>query len=271
VAQCATLLNPGDCFGSVGTQFTDGTSSYSALQLNVTKGMSHGLQLITSYTWSHSVDTGSSFENSGFGARGTNPFFPNLNVGDSQFDARQRMVIGYVYVIPSLHHVAHWAPDRIFGGWKMTGITTFQTGFPIAFSDTGFRSLTCDAFSFYGCQDNPNQNGPVSLLNARTATFTGKTFYGFDPTQFTRQPFGTFGNTGRNIFHGPGIENWDYSLQKDTKLTERTSFQVGIEGYNLWNHTQFGNPNGNRASGNFGRILSAAQGRLVQLRAKVSF
>jgi hypothetical protein len=276
-SQC-TKLNPltklpgGACFGSVGTQFTDGTSNYNALQVNLTKGMSHGLSLITSYTWGHSIDNGSSFENSGFGTRGTNPFFPNLNVGDSGFDARQRLVIGYVYNIPSLHHMANWAPDRIFGGWKMTGITTFQTGFPYNFSDSGFRDLTCDAFTFYGCPGNPNQNGPISSLDPRTSSFNKKPFFWVDPTQFSKPVLGTFGNAGRNSFHGPGINNWDFSLQKDTKITERTSFEMGIEGYNLFNHTQFNNPtSGNIESGNFQRILSAASGRLVQLRAKVFF
>ncbi|HKD15688.1 MAG TPA: carboxypeptidase regulatory-like domain-containing protein, partial [Candidatus Angelobacter sp.] len=108
---------PGDVFGSVGTQHTDGTSSFHSMQVNLNKGMSHGLQLITSYTWSHSIDNGSGFENSGFGGanrRGINVLNPALNVGDSASDARQRFVIGYVFAIPSLHKVANWAPDRIF-------------------------------------------------------------------------------------------------------------------------------------------------------------
>src|SRR5262249_39102595 len=97
LAQCATLINPaGACFGGVGQQFTDGTSNYSAFQANVNKGMTHGLQLLISYTWSHAIDNGSGLENSGFGTRGTNILVPSLNVGDSGSDARQRLVMGYV-------------------------------------------------------------------------------------------------------------------------------------------------------------------------------
>lgn len=264
-------LVDGSIFGSVGTQFTDGTSNYSALQVNVTKGMTHGLQLITSYTWSHCIDNGSGFENSGFGVRGTNVLVPQLNVGDCGQDARQRMVIGYVYAIPSLHKMMNWAPDRIFGGWKLTGITTFQTGFPFNLTDSGFTSLSCDAFSFYGCPDNPNQVSPVKTLNPRTATFNGKGTYWFNPADYAVATVGTYGNAGRNSIHGPGINNFDFSLQKDTKITERTNFQMGIEAFNLFNHTQFNNPSGNIESGNFGRITTAASGRLVQLRAKVNF
>jgi hypothetical protein len=250
ITQC-TNINPltglpgGACFGGVGQQFTDGTSNYSAFQANVNKGMTHGLQLLVSYTWSHAIDNGSGLENSGFGgaSRGTNILLPQLNVGDSANDARQRLVLGYVYSIPSLHHLFHGAPDRIFGGWKISGITTLQTGFPFSFTDSNPTSLSCDAFDFYACADSPNQLGPVHALNPRTATFTqgGVTSNGyfFDPTLFAVAAPGHFGNTGRNTLHGPGINNTDFALIKDTKITERTSFQMGIEAYNLFNHSQF--------------------------------
>ncbi|HKD13182.1 MAG TPA: TonB-dependent receptor, partial [Candidatus Angelobacter sp.] len=215
--------------------------------------------------------------------RGINVLNPALNVGDSASDARQRFVIGYVFAIPSLHKVANWAPDRIFGGWKLTGITTFQNGFPFDLTDSGFRSLTCDGFTFYACPDNGNQLVPtVTTLDPRTSSFGGKPTYWFDPCSFgttvavcsnsaLRATLGTFGNTRRNELHGPGINNFDFSLQKDTKITERTSFQIGIEAFNLFNHTQFNNPTGRVNNVNFGRITSAASGRLVQLRAKVNF
>jgi len=267
---------PGDIFGSVGTQATDGTSNYNALQANITKGMTHGLQLITSYTWSHSIDNGSGLENSGFGNRGINVLVPSLNIGDSAQDARQRLVVGYIYQIPSLHHMMNWAPDKVFGGWKLTGITTLQTGFPVNFSDTGFRSLTCDAFSFYACADNPNQKGAVHTLDPRTASFTvggvSRGTYFFDPTNFTRQTLGTYGNTGRDTLHGPGLNNTDFAILKDTRFRENMVLQVGLEGYNVFNHTQFNNPATNAASStSIGRITSAASGRLVQIRAKFNF
>lgn len=262
---------PGDVFASVGTQATDGTSNYNALQANITKGMTHGLQLLASYTWSHTIDTGSGLENSSFGTRGTNVLVPSLNIGDAAQDARQRLVIGYLYQIPSLHHMMNWAPDKVFGGWKLSGITTLQSGFPVNFGDTGFRSLTCDAFSFYGCPDNPNQIAAVSTLDPRTSTFNNKKDFFFDPANFTRQAIGTFGNTGRNSLHGPGINNTDFALLKDTKFGENYVLQVGLEGYNVFNHTQFGQPNTNIASSNFGRITTAASGRLVQIRAKFNF
>jgi hypothetical protein len=262
---------------SMGQQITDGTSNYNSLQVNVTKGMSHGLQLISSYTWSHSIDNGSGLENSGFGARGINTQFPNLNVGDSLQDARQRLVLGYVYAIPSLHNVMSVLPEKIVGGWKLTGISTLQSGFAFNISDSGRRSLFCDSFAFYGCGDSPNQINNQQYTNARTQTFTnalvGKSQgnYYFDPNNFTRQPIGTLGNVRRDSIHGPGFLNSDMALLKDTKITERMNMQVGLEAFNVFNHTQFNNPSGSITSANFGRITSGAAGRIVELRAKFNF
>jgi hypothetical protein len=129
----------------------------------------------------------------------------------------------------------------------------------------------------------------MTTLNPRTGTFNSLPNFFFDPTTFSAVPTctfvagvlqngsvcGQFGNTRRDSFHGPGINNTDFALIKDTKLTERTMLEMGIEGYNLFNHTQFCTATScvttNIQSANFGRILAAAPGRLVQLRAKFSF
>ena len=274
-----SLFGNSNIFGGVGQQHTDGTSNYNAFQANITKGMTHGLSLIVSYTWSHSIDNGSGLENSGFGGqnRGINLINPALNVGDSAFDARQRLVLGYTYNVPSLHHMLAWAPEKVFGGWKMTGITTLQTGFPFSAVDSNPTSLSCDSLDFYACPDNPNQVKPLTVLNPRVSSFGTPALgnYYFDPSTFAVAALGTYGNAGRDSFHGPGINNTDFALLKDTKFTERTMVEVGIEAYNLFNHTQFCTATScvtnNIQSPNFGRILAAAPGRLVQLRAKVNF
>jgi Carboxypeptidase regulatory-like domain len=270
-------LAPGDVFASVGQQVTDGSSNYNSLQVHVRKGFSRNLQFTAAYTWSHALDNGSGLENSGFGTRGTNPYpqFSGLNYGDSGYDARHRFVVGYNYTVPNLHKIFKYAPSVLFKGWMLSGITTLQTGFPVTIADTGFRSLTCDAFSFYACGDQPNFVGTsVKTLDARTASFNNKTNYFFDPSLFARAPIGTMGNARRNFFHGPGINNTDFVIEKDTYFwpgNESRYLALRLEAYNLFNHTQFLNPNGNAASANFGRITSAAPGRQVQLAAKIYF
>jgi hypothetical protein len=263
---------PGDIFPGIGQQVTDGTSHYNSLQVGVTKGLTHGLLFSVSYTYSHSIDNGSGLENSGFGARGINLIDPSENVGDSAFDARHRLVTSFVYDIPSLNKITHWAPEKVFGGWRLSDINTWQGGFPLNFSDSGFNSLSCDLFSYYACDDNPSQVVPsVQKLNPRTSTFNGRLDYYFNPADFTRAARGTFGNTGRDSLHGPGFINTDFALLKDTKFTEHKLLELRIEAFNLFNHTNFNSPTTNILSQNFGRITSAGAGRIFQLGAKFQF
>ncbi len=109
-------------FGSVGQQATDGDSKYNSLQASLNKRISHGLNFLLSYTYSHAMDDGSSFENSAFGVRGTNPFINALNWGNSAFDARQRFVASYSYTIP-VPHCPHFqrGPEQSVQGLEGRG------------------------------------------------------------------------------------------------------------------------------------------------------
>jgi hypothetical protein len=282
---------------SVGVQATDGTSNYNAFQANITKGASHGLQLIASYTWSHAIDNGSGLEDSGFGNRGINPYIPALNVGNSAFDARQRFVIGYLYQVPSLHSMANWASNAIFGGWNINGITTFRSGFPINISTATSSSLFCSqAATKFACPDNPDQIAPVTFVNPKTSSIHGRGGYFFNPAAFAEVPpctftngiltngnvCGQFGNVGRNTIVGPGSTNFDMALIKHTKITEHANLELGLEAFNVFNHTNFlfGRPGSTQAAtpnavvtnaNIFGRITNAEPGRIVQLRAKINF
>lgn len=256
-------------FPSLAMQSTMGNSYYNSLQVSANKALSHGLTFLASYTWSHSTDIGSSFEDSGFNGYAVNPFDFRSFYGDSRFDARHRFVFSYDYALGSLSHVAgfHWMPSRIGGGWHVAGITTLQTGFPITISDGGFTSLQCNAFEFYSCWDRPNVVSKVQILNPRT-----NADFWFNGSAFALAAPGTVGNAGRNNFHGPGINNWDMAFMKDTRFTESTSLQLRMDFFNLMNHAQFNNPLSDIQDGSsFGLITSAAGGRIMQLAAKFFF
>jgi hypothetical protein len=145
-------------------------------------------------------------------------------------------------------------------------------------------SLTCSwLLSFYGCPDRPQVVFKPKALNPRSATFVyrGKLRknYWFDPTSMTDAPLGQLGDVPRGYFVGPGYTNLDFSIQKDTKITEGTLIQLRLEAYNAFNHTNFSNPNtstggSNVDSSNFGRTTSIrafTNSRLVQLGAKFIF
>ena len=93
----------------------------------------------------------------------------------------------------------------------------------------------------------------------------------FNTSVFVVNAPGTFGNSGRNILRGPRFFNTDFSVLKDTRITERTTFQFRAEFFNLFNNVNFNNPNTTRTSGNFGRITSAKDPRILQFGAKILF
>jgi hypothetical protein len=256
-------------FGGLGQQATDGTSHYNSLQVFLQKRISHGLTYAIAYTWSHGIDNGSGFENTSFGTRGTNLAVPGLNVGDAAFDARHRLVANYTYEIPVPQALRGGMKGRAFQGWRVAGITTLQTGFPINVSNSDFTSLTCYAFFFYGCPDNAQQ--VVSSIQTMDPRASSKHFY-FAAADFTKPAFGTFGNNARNSFHGPGINVTNIAILKDIHVTEQQYFELRLETQNTFNHVSFSNPTSDINSSRFGRITADSQGpRLVQLGAKFYF
>jgi hypothetical protein len=266
---------PGDVWGNSGFQYNGGSSNYNSAQVTVDKHLSHGLQVLGTYTWSHSLDVGSSFEDIAFLFGGGSDAYGNLkrDYGDSAFDTRHRFTVSTSYDIPNINKLSvfSWMPSRIFGGWRVTGVNAYQTGQPIVIEDRNNWSLTCStSLAFYSCPDRPNLVATPVALDPRDST----SHLFFTPSSFVNNNVGTQGTTRRGWLHGPSFWNIDFSLQKDTKITEGTAIQVRAEAFNLLNHTNFANPTGNFSSGNFGKVTAIRNfqnSRLVQLGAKFIF
>lgn len=266
----------------IGQLQTTANSSYSSLQVVFNQHMSHGLTFNAVYTWSHALDNGSGFENSGFGGggfgaygdtRGQNPFNGAMNYGSSSFDATNRFVLTYTYQIPPIHNFANPVAKRFFDGWEMSGITTLQSGFPLDVIDSNFNSLTCAAYNWTACWDVPNEVSAPQYVNPRTSSFSSNTHYWFNPAAFTAPALGSQGDAGRNPLRGPSIVNFDWNLMKNIRVTESTHMELRFEFFNLFNHTQF-DASGITTdinSSNFGRILAARSPRIIQLGAKFFF
>jgi hypothetical protein len=166
----------------------------------------------------------------------------------------------------------------VFNGWRVSGFNTIQSGFPILLQDSNNNSPVCDLdLSFYGCPDRPDLVSKPKILDPKTSVINGVNHYWFDPSSYTDNALGTLGTAGRNSLRGPSYWNTDASLQKDTRITEGKTLQLRIEFYNIFNHTNFANPNGdvaNIASGTFGRISAIranTNSRQIQLAAKFIF
>ena len=164
-------------YGPIDTLLSIGNSRYSSLQATVNKRLSHNLQFLVSYTYAHSIDSTSGFENSAFASFGgqsggfstlrtSNPYcFPKCAIASSIYDARQRLVISYFYEIPGLHRGE--LLSRATSGWTIGGITQFQTGFPLDVIDSAAPSGGCNGGGDFGCWDGPNLVGPIHYLDPR--------------------------------------------------------------------------------------------------------
>jgi hypothetical protein len=270
-------------YTSVGAQNSEGSSNYNSLQASLVKAPSHGLQFTAAYTYSHALDDGSGYE-SGTGSAGRVrnyvPGFEYLNYGDSDFDTRHRLALSYVYTVPVWGKLkSNPIARETVGGWGIGGVSAFQTGFPIGINEGTQRSLWCDAQSYFGCPDVPNTSSfSIKELDPRSTNNPW-----FSTSTFTSEPLGTFGNTRRNFFHGPGF---DYTNLQISKLVHFSSdgkryIQMRLEAFNAFNHANFANPSGTFLSPVFGRITSVdvsadpngdpSPGRSIQLTGKLYF
>jgi hypothetical protein len=248
-------------YRSVARQNTEGSSNYNSLQVSLIKARTHGLYATASYTYSHSLDDGSGYEstNGGGGVLGSGrakiytPGYTYLNYGDSDFDSRNRLVSSYIYEIPVFAAIRNNGILRTaIAGWELGGVTALQGGFPIDISQGQTRSLWCDGSSYFGCGDTPvTSNFHLQHENPRKfQTFTvGNTtqsgHFFFNPTPFSDEPYGTYGNVKRNFFHGPGFNYTNMQLSKNFKIfpnNENRYFQLRVEAFNAFNHANFAPP-----------------------------
>ncbi len=246
-------------------------SNYHSLQARFQQRLDFGLALLSSYTWSKSIDDASNF----FTSAG-DPNFPQNSYdtraerGRSNFDVRHRLAVSYAYDFPFGKGRAYLAGggllSGILSGWQTFGIVTLQSGrpFTVALLPEIDNSNTGRSALGFGANDRPNVFGDPVLSNPTPERW-------FNTGAFNFSPRGTFGNAGRNILDGPGYQNVNASLVKNTALTERLNLQLRAEFFNLFNHPNFNLPDNFLGSPTFGRILSAREPRHIQFGAKLLF
>jgi hypothetical protein len=246
-------------------------SNYNALQARFQQRLARGLAALASYTWSKSIDDASNF----FSSSG-DPNFPqnSYNVaaerGRSNFDVRHRLSVSYSYALPFGRGRAYlddngWL-STVLTGWESHGIITVQSGrpFTVALLPEIDNSGTGRSILGFGTNDRPNLVGNPELSNPTTGQW-------FNTSAFAFPAPGTFGNAGRNILNGPGFQNVNISLMKNTALSERINLQFRAEAFNLFNHPNFNLPDNFLGSPTFGRITSARDPRHIQFGLKLLF
>jgi len=265
-------------FSSIFAEDTIANSNYNSLQVSLEKRFSHGLQAEMAYTFSKSFDQASSFEGE------LNPLDPRGTYSLSQFDARHRLVLSYIWQLPIPKYSGF--AGKVLSDWDISGIYTYQSGFPIRITSSADNELMYSAFFEY--PGEPNQLAPFHKVDRKTSGG-----YWFDPNSFTEnasddtQPpcsagasfncydpslFGQIGNSKRTICCGPPVNNVDFALHKVLPVGEGKRFEFRAEFFNLFNHAQFNNPDGNTTDGSdFGRLVRAKAPRQIQLALKFYF
>jgi hypothetical protein len=259
---CDTVLPNGDLgiipFGNDSYFKTVGSSSYNSLQVSY-RHTSGRLQTLIGYTYSKAMD-----DSSGYGEQ-INPVNHRISRGLSGFDSTNNFVASYNYSLPfdKLD-----GPKPLTNGWAISGITKFATGLPVILVENDDHSLLGTGFGgpITLAVDTPDQVGPLDITNPRK---TGGQY--FSASAFAPSAIGLEGDARRRFFHGPGLDNFDFALLKDTRFNERFNLQFRGEFFNIFNHTQFLTPNGILGSSSFGQVPGTLPGRIGQLSLKLFF
>ena len=275
----------------------DAYSHYHSLQTTLSRRWVAGY-FQAAYTWSKSTDATSS-GNTALNTAFNDETDLKFSRGLSDFDRTHRFAVSYRYDLP-FYQGASGAKERLLGGWSLSGITIFQSGVPFSVTDSvagtaylgpGLASATLGAQLASGGSIgrgtttgdiHSRLNGYLQLTNFTTAPVADAAGCLADPAFACTT---AFGNLGRNIYRGPFQQNWDFSLIKNIKITERQSLRFTTDFFNIWNHVNFAYPSindvetithdssGNPTSdGPFGKIFSTVgTPRLIQFSLRYSF
>jgi hypothetical protein len=244
--------------GNVDYYTQDRRAHYHSLQLSLTKRFSHGFTILTNYTRAKSIDN--------YGDYVEPWYFPNgdqMQKGPSDYDHANRFVISYVWELPKMSS-SNGFTKYVVNGWQWTGIGQYQTGSPFNIKSGRDNSLTGLG------NDRPKLTGD----STDPAAGADKRVW-FNSAAFAVNDLGTFGTLGRNVLRGPSLFSWDMGLFKTFAFTERFQTQFRAEFFNIFNQTNFDNPNTTVTGGGFGTITKTVNGagdpRIIQFGLKFAF
>jgi Carboxypeptidase regulatory-like domain/TonB dependent receptor len=249
------LNRPYPQFGSILQLQTRQISKYNALQITGER-RARNVSFLASYTYSHALDN-----SSGSPGSVSDPYSLRYDYGNADTDLRHRLVGSATYNLP-FH--AEGRSKYVVEGWQLNGIVQIFGGLP-------FSVLTAppEAGTSNRAELVPGQ--PFSVSHPGIGEW-------FNTAAFAVPAAGTWGNSGRNILHGPGTKDVDFSVFKNFRLAESRSLQIRGEFFNLFNTAQFNNPANTVGPKNFGTLTSAGSpqtfqrvSREIQLAAKFTF
>jgi hypothetical protein len=264
---------------------SNGNSIYHGAQFSLTKRFSRGLQFGAAYTFSKSIDTSSSDPGSTAGSG--KPDVPNTGFvvqGDlrdaaanravSDFDRTHRFSLNFLYELPALG-----SANKFLTGWQLSGFLQAQSGNPFSVfapepeigSASQYADLVRGSGGLYRLGFGRPSLCPGATLDDLRRHGPDIAEAAFNPGALC-SPLGQNGSLGRNVLRAPAQSRFDLGLVKNTRLTETTSLELGLDVFNVFNRANFAAPDSELGSPDFGRITSTVGGpRVMQLRAKLRF
>ena len=253
--QSAFISVPNANFSGASLVTNGGTSDYDALQVQFERRLAQGLQALASYTWSHSIDTGSA----GSGQVISNVLVPSSsNRGPSDFDIRHAFSAGLTYAFPSAKLNAF--VNSLLRDWSVESVIQARSSPPVDVIDTKIAATTSTGF-LTAVRPDVVPGQPLYLFGAQCLAVFGSTCpgnKGFNPAAFTDPPTNSNGNPQRqgtlprNALRGFGATQWDFAVHRDFPIHESLSLQFRAEMFNVLNHPNFGSPLNQFGEGGFG-------------------
>jgi hypothetical protein len=250
-------IDPG--LRTVGSSTPIGYLEYNGLLMKFQRRTANHFSFLNSYTFARAIDLAS--DNDGTVTL-TNIFNPEYNRGPADYDVTHTFSSNVIYEIP-------WAAGKAYGGWQVSGILYARSGLPITITQS--QSMLSTGIT---------NNRPDTICDPTLSNPTIQQWFNTSCFKQTADATGTFGNTSRNSVRGPGDFNIDMSLIKNTTLGPVRT-EIRLEAFNIFNHPQFANPNGQLGNSAFGTIsgmlsspscsLCGTTERQIQLAFKASF
>lgn len=254
-------------FGSIVQNNSVGTASYQAGQIVVEKTLSAGLQFGADYTWSKTIDESSADSDAFFGSV-RDPFNIRFNRGISDLNAPKILSVNWVYKTPTLREMKPLVRGAL-GSWELTGIWHAQSGVPFSiYAGPGFNNSGSLVFADLA------DRVPGQPLNQHGGGRSHWLSSYFNTAAFEPNAMGTFGDSGRNILTGPGVNNFDLGLMKNVPFRESRNVQFRWEMFNAFNHVMWALPDNTLSDPSFGMISStnaAHPARVMQAALKFTY
>src|SRR5207248_335782 len=259
-------------FGSIRMSENAQNSNYNSLQVNMRAQLRNSLTLQAAYTYSKAIDPASGYGGNGSSdiQNASNPYDRHYDYGPSGLDRTHIFLVIFIYQLPFFKSTQNRVLKSTLGGWELSGIVTAETGLPLWITLGGSQG----ANGLPNSTNRPDAIGAISYPQTVTSWFDNTPdISGSCKGPLCQPALGAWGNLGKAALRGPGRDNWNISLFKSFLFSETrgSRFELRLETFNTFNHTQFTTVSSTFSNSNFGQVTATSDPRVLQLGAKLIF